>query len=199
MATEETQRYGLPRKEIVMATQRREIPISDELCRFIRLHDGMAAMNRSWLELAPPEKLDWVPSEDAIHRFGDGRTPVTIRNLFIHVAVAENVWIGALAAALENDRMPSPSNEALSRRLAAGDLVAEVARLHAETLSIVRGLTQADLDKKIVAARRRWTGIEFLWGVHTHRAFHLGHLDLYLRMNDRPTPEFFVFHPDIVD
>ena len=182
-----------------MATLQQEIPMPGELDRFIRLHDGMAAMNRRWLDLAPADRLDWVPSDDAIHRFGDGRTPVTIRNLFIHVAVAENVWISALAAASEGDKMPSPSNEVLKNRLAGGNLVAEVDSLHTETLSIVRGLTQADLDKIIVAARRRWVGMEFLWGVHSHRAFHLGHLDLYLHLNDRLTPEFFTFHPDVVD
>ena len=182
-----------------MATQKQDTPISGELERFIRLHDGMAAMNRSWLELAPPDRLDWELSEDAIHRFGDGRTPVTIRNLFIHVAIAENVWISALAAASENETMPAPSNEALRNLLATGDLVAEAAGLQAETLAIVSGLTQAAHDKQIVAARRRWAGIEFLWGIHAHRAFHLGHLDLYLRLNGRPTPEFFVFHPDIID
>ena len=115
------------------------------------------------------------------------------------MAVAENVWISALATASENETMPAPSNEALRNRLATGDLVAEAAGLQAETLAIVRGLTQADHDKQIVAARRRWAGIEFLWGIHAHRAFHLGHLDLYLRLNDRPTPEIFVFHPDIID
>lgn len=182
-----------------MATQKQEIPVTSELDRFIRLHDGMAEMNRSWLELAPPDRLDWVPSEEAIHRFGDGRTPVTIRNLFVHVAVAENVWISALAAASENDAMPTPSNPALSQRLATGDLVAEAAALHAETLSIIRSLGPADLSKQVVAARRRWDGMEFLWGIHAHRAFHLGHLDLYLRLNDRPTPEFFVYHPDVID
>lgn len=182
-----------------MATQRQEIPISDEIDRFIRLHDGMARMNRSLLEMAPPDRLDWVPSKDAIHQFGDGRTPVTIRNLFIHVAVAENVWISALAAASEGDVMPSPSNEALSARLREGDVITEAASLHTETLSIIRSLTQADLDKKIIAARRHWAGIEFLWGVHAHRAFHLGHLDLYLHLNDTPTPEFFVYHPNLVE
>lgn len=181
-----------------MATETQEILNSSEVDRFIRLHDGMAEMNRSWLELAPDDILDWVPSEDAIHRFGDGRTPVTIRNLFIHVAVAENVWINALAAASEDDVMPPPSNEALSRRLASGDLVSEAASLHAETISVIRSLTQADLDKYVVSARRRWAGIEFLWSIHSHRAFHLGHLDLYLRMNGCPTPEFFVFHPDVI-
>lgn len=182
-----------------MAKQKQEVPISGELDRFIRLHDGMAAMNRSWLELAPPDALDWVVSEDAIHRFGDGRTPVTIRNLFIHVAVAENVWISALASASDGDAMPSPSSDALRQRLTNGDLVTEAASLHGETLSIMRGLTQADLDKNVVAARRCWDGMEFLWGVYAHRAFHLGHLDLHLRMNGRPTPEFFVFHPDIIE
>ncbi len=182
-----------------MATQRQEIPISGELDRFVRLHDGMAQMNRAWLELAPAESLDWVPSEDPIHRFGDGRTPMTIRNLFIHVAVSEHVWIGALSAASEGEIMPSPSNRSLSERLATGDLIAEAAALHAQTMSIVHNLSQADLDKHVVAGRRQWAGIEFLWGVHTHRAFHLGHLDHYLRMNDRSTPEFFVYHPDRID
>lgn len=182
-----------------MATLKKAIPATIELDRFIRLHEGMANMNRSWLELAPPDRLDWVISDDAIHRFGDGRTPVTIRNLFIHVAIAEHVWIGAMATASDGDAMPSPSNEALKNRLAGGDLRAEEAGLHAETLAILHGLTQADLDKRVVAARRRWSGMEFLWGVHAHRAFHLGHLDQYLRLNGRPTPEFFVFHPDIID
>ena len=182
-----------------MDTHQQATAISSELDRFIRLHDGMADMNRSWLDLAPADRLDWVLSDDAIHRFGDGKTPFTIRNLFIHVAVAEHVWIGALAAASANDVMPSPSNKDLSRRLAEGDLVAEAAALHTDTLAIIRGLTQADLDKPIVAARRQWSGMEFLWGVHAHRAFHLGHLDIYLRLNDRATPEFFVYHPDIID
>ena len=182
-----------------MAPQRQAIPVSAELDRFIRLHDGMAAMNRDWLDLAPPGSLDWVPSDDPIHRFGDGRTPVSIRNLYIHVAVAENVWIGALAAAAENDAMPSPSNKDLSRRLAEGDLVTETAALHAETMSIVRGLSQADLDKIVIAGKRRWAGLDFLWGIHAHRAFHLGHLDQYLRFNDRATPELFRYHPDLAD
>jgi hypothetical protein len=96
-----------------MATQRQEIPISDEIDRFIRLHDGMARMNRSLLEMAPPDRLDWVPSKDAIHQFGDGRTPVTIRNLFIHVAVAENVWIMAWSSVASRVRA-SPPLETLS-------------------------------------------------------------------------------------
>lgn len=182
-----------------MATNPQEIAISEELDRFIRLHDGMVRMNQSWLELAPADRLDWVPSEDAIHRFGDGRTPVTIRNLFVHVAVAEHVWISALAAASEDASMPPPSNKELSLRLAEGDVVMEAEALHTETNSILRGLTQGDLDKHVIAARRRWSGMDFLWGVHAHRAFHLGHLDLYLRLNDRSTPEFFVFHPDTID
>ena len=180
-----------------MATQRQEIPVSPELDRFIRLHDGMAAMNRDWLGLAPPGSRDWTPSEDPIHRFGDGRTPVTVRNLYIHVAVAENVWIGALADASENDVMPSPSNKELSRRLAEGDLVPEAAALYAETMSIVQSLTQADLDKIVIAGKRRWSGMDFLWGIHAHRAFHLGHLDQYLRLNDQATPELFRYHPDL--
>ena len=182
-----------------MATQRQEIPGSAELDRFIRIHDGMAAMNRDWLALAPPDSLDWTPSEDAIHRFGDGRTPVTIRNLYIHVAVAEHVWISALAAASENDAMPSPSNKELSQRLADGDLVTDAAALYAETLSIVRSLTQADLDKIVIAGKRRWAGMDFLWGIHAHRAFHLGHLDQYLRFNGQATPELFRYHPDLAD
>lgn len=182
-----------------MAAMTQEIQVTGELDRFIKLHDGMAAMNRSWLDLAPADRLDWTPSDDAIHRFGDGRTPVTIRNLFIHVTVAEYVWISALAAASEGDVMPPPSDKALSERLAGGDLLAEADSLHGKTLEVLHGLGQADLNKHVVAARRRWNGMEFLWGVHAHRAFHLGHLDQYLRMNDRATPEFFVFHPDVIE
>ena len=182
-----------------MATQKQDMPISGELERFIRLHDGMAAMNRSWLELAPPDRLDWGTVGRCHPSLRRRPHPVTIRNLFIHVAVAENVWISALAAASENATMPAPFNKALRNGLATGDLVAEAAGLQANTLAIVRGLTQADLYKQIVAARRRWAGIEFLWGIHAHRAFHLGHLDLYLRLNGRPTLEYFVFHPDIID
>ena len=182
-----------------MDTHQQGMTVSGELDRFLHLHEGMTGMNRSWLDLAPPDRLDWEISDDAIHRFGDGTTPVTIRNLFIHVAVAEHIWIGALATPAENDQMPAPSNRELKDRLAKGDLIGEAAALHEETMSIVRGLTQADLDKHVISARRRWTGMEFLWAIHAHRAFHLGHLDLYLRLNDRATPEFFVYHPDVID
>ena len=93
--------------------------------------------------------------------------------------------------------MPSPSNKELSRRLAEGELVTEAAALYAETISIVRSLTQADLDKIVIAGKRRWSGMDFLWGIHAHRAFHLGHLDQYLRLNDQGTPELFRYHPDL--
>ena len=169
--------------------------VSAELERYTLLFDGLFTMTSDWLDRAPSRKLDWVPSDDEIHRFGDGKTSVTLRNLYIHVAVAEHVWFNAVASLPDGSDAPFPSNPTLSNKMRDGDLKAEAELVHRSNMLLVRELGSAQLDKSIIFSKRNWSGIEFLWGIYAHRAFHLGHIDLYLRMNGQTTPEFFVFHP----
>jgi hypothetical protein len=168
-----------------------------EIDRFVLLFDGLFDMTTNWLRSAPTDSLDWAPSDDAIHRFGDGKTAVTLRNLYIHVTISEHVWIGATASMPDGNEMPLPADPALLARLRDGDLEAEATQIHRANMGKVRAMDSTALEKTVFCSQRRWTGIEFLWAVYAHRAFHLGHVDQYLRFKDTPTSEFFSFHRNL--
>jgi hypothetical protein len=61
--------------------------------RFLVLFDRLVGERNLWIERAPPEKLDWLPIDNANLRFGDRISPVTIRNLYVHIVVAEHETI----------------------------------------------------------------------------------------------------------
>jgi hypothetical protein len=31
----------------------------------------------------------------------------------------------------------------------------------------------------------------FLWGIYSHRSYHLGNIDIFMREADEPAPDFF--------
>jgi uncharacterized damage-inducible protein DinB len=56
---------------------------------------------------------------------------------------------------------------------------------------LFRSYTDEQLSKKITWTGREWTIMEFLWAIYSHRSYHLGNMDIYLREADEKAPDFF--------
>lgn len=167
---------------------------STEFDHFLALFDGLVEITDDWIARTPEDKLDWVPVVNKNVRFGDRVSLVTIKSLYIHIAVGEHHWIRSLRDCRDAAILPEPRNPDLSAQLAAGDFVARCASLHGENMKILRGFDAAQLKKRITFAERQWSVMGFLWAVYAHRSYHLGNIDIYLRQSDTAAPDFFRFH-----
>jgi uncharacterized damage-inducible protein DinB len=167
--------------------------MNQELGRFLTLFDQLALYNEAWLEKMPADKLDWAPIENSSMRFGDRVSRITAKGLTIHVAVGERHWVEQIAACAPASVIPVPKNPALEKEISGGDWRAVTRAMHAENMQRMRGYTAAELEKPVVFADRQWTGMGLLWGMYSHRAFHLGNIDIYLRQTDTVAPDYFRF------
>ena len=154
------------------------------------LFDRLFGETSLWIERTPPEKLDRLPVDNANVRFGDRVSRVTIKNLYIHIAVAEYEAIRNLKRCATGERLPLPRNPDLSDALADGDLVAGAVQLHEQNMKTLRGFDDAVLGKTVRFAGDEsvWSVMGFLWGLYAHRAYHLGNIDTYLRQAEVPAP-----------
>ena len=165
----------------------------DEFERYLTLQDCLYNATNRWVAQTPADKLDWAPIDNPNVRFGDRVRVVTIKSLYVHVAVEEYVWLSFLRDCEEGALIPLPARPDLTEQLASGELLAEAARLHAEAEQTLRGFTDEDLAKTVRFAERTWTVMGFLWALYAHRSYHLGNIDIYLRQSDTPAPNFFRF------
>lgn len=169
------------------------IKFHDEFERYLTLQECLYNATNQWLMQTPEDKLDWVPIDNPNVRFGVRVSVVTIRSLYIHVAVEEYVWMRFLKDCEEGAVIPLPDRPELIAQLANGDLVPEARKLHDESVRTLRSYTDQDLQKTVRFADRTWTLMGFLWALYAHRSYHLGNIDIYLRQSDTPAPNFFRF------
>lgn len=165
--------------------------MTQEFQRFLTLFEQMALFCEAWLDRMPPDKLDWVPIENASMKFGDRVSRITVQGLVVHVAVGEDHWVNSIPTVADGAVISIPKNKALEEELMTGDWRENVRRLHRENMARLRAYTQADLERKVVFADHTYTGMGLLWSMHAHRAFHLGNIDIYLRQTDTVAPDFF--------
>ena len=168
--------------------------MKQELERFLALFDGLVVSSNAWMTRTPEKKLDWVPFDNPNMKFGDRISTITMRSVYIHTTVGEHLWSKALGrcedgAALKFDRADV---SALTERLSASkELVADAMKLHADNLATFRSYSDDQLDKKIVWSGREWTVMGFLWAIYSHRAYHLGNIDIFMREADEAAPDYF--------
>lgn len=163
-----------------------------ELNRFLTLFDALFTLTNKWLEAAPEEKLDWVPFDNPHMKFGDRISAISIRSLYVHTIVGECSWSRVLRDCDDGaSLMPVPDNTLTQRLLASSTLASDATALHRENLALFGSYTEEQLRKRIRWTGREWTVMGFLWGIYSHRSYHLGNIDLYLREADAPAPDFF--------
>jgi hypothetical protein len=168
---------------------------TNEFDRFLVLFDRLAEETNVRIERASPDKLDWLPIDNANMRFGDRISRTTIRNLYVRIAVAEHEAIRNLQSCAAAELLPVPRNPDLSEALASGDLIAGATRLHHQNMQTLRDFDAAALEQRVrfAADHSVWSVMGFLWGLYAHRAYHLGNIDLYLRQADAAAPDFYSF------
>lgn len=173
------------------------IQFQNEFERYLSLHRTLYEATALWVATTPDDKLDWAPIDNPNVRFGTRVQVVTIRNLAVHVAIEEYVWLQFLKDCEDEAEVPLPKRLDLTQQLTNGDLATEVAQLHNESEKVLLTMSDQDLAKKIRFADRTWTVMEFLWAMYAHRAYHLGNINIYLRQSDTPAPNFFRFKAEV--
>ncbi|MDA1324721.1 MAG: hypothetical protein O3C34_08240 [Proteobacteria bacterium] len=172
-----------------------------ELDRFLALFDGLFISTNSWMTGTPKEKQDWVPFENPNMKFGDRISTITIRSVYIHTIVGEHSWARVLkdcedGAVLKHDR---ERIVALTETLASSDdLLADAMKLHTDNMTLFRGYSDDQLEKKIKWSGREWTVMGFLWAIYSHRSYHLGNIDIFMRESDEAAPDFFSNFRDVM-
>ena len=168
-----------------------------EFDRFVRLFDNLVAESVLWIESAPSERLEWTPPTDNGIHFGSRLRHATIKTLFVHMAVAERFWVERLKDCADGDPLPLPRDMNRFHAALDGDFVDNTKKLHAETLDLLAAVPAEQLAKRITFAGdgTRWSVMGFFWGIWGHRAYHLGNLDMLVRMIAGNAPDFFSF-PD---
>jgi len=169
-----------------------------ELDRFRVLFDRLVTVTNDWISQTPPDRLEWVPVDNQNVRFGDRVSLVTIKSLYVHVAVGEHHWMRNLKQCREGATIPLPKNPELTAQLMRGDFVGEAMKLHQGNMRILDTFTEDDLRKSIHFSDCTWSTMGFLWAIYAHRAYHLGNIDIYLRQSDTKAPDFFHFHPTMM-
>ncbi len=167
--------------------------MSEEFTRFLHMFDQMVLFCEGWLDRMRPEQLDWAPIENSSMKFGDRVSRITVKGLVIHLAAGEAHWVQQLKACPAGATVSVPRNTALEKQMASGDFRATAMAMHRSHMEQLRSYTEEDLRKEIVFADRSWTVMGFLWAMYSHRAFHLGNIDIYLRQSDLVAPDYFRF------
>lgn len=175
--------------------------LSQEHDRFVALFDGLFISTNSWMTGTPKAKQDWVPFDNPNMKFGDRISTITIRSVYIHTLVGEHFWARTLkdcedGAVLKHDR---DRVVALTEKLTGSDdLIGDAMALHEENIRLFRSYSADQLEKKIKWSGREWTVMGFLWAIYSHRSYHLGNIDIFMREADEAAPDFFSNFQDVM-
>ncbi len=172
-----------------------DTPLGGELNRFLVLFDKLVREGTQWIEKTPEKSLDWTPPSDSGIHFGTRLRHASIKALFVHMAIADNVWSKSLRDCAPGDTVPLPRDMNFFHATMDGNFVKNTQALHDETMDVMKGLTPETLGKQIVFAgdKSTWTAMGFLWGIWGHRSYHLGNLDMLVRIQVGDAPDFFSF------
>jgi uncharacterized damage-inducible protein DinB len=167
--------------------------MTQEFERFLHLFDQIVLFSEGWLDRMRVEQLDWAPIEGPSIKFGDRVSRITVKGLVIHLIVGEAHWVEQLKTCAPGATIATPKNPGLEREIAEGDFRAAALALHRAHMAALRAYSDDDLRKEIVFSERRWSVMGFLWAMYSHRAFHLGNIDIYLRQSGIVAPDYFRF------
>lgn len=161
--------------------------------RFVKLFNRLAGSMIQMVEAMPADKREAVPIESPSVRFGDRVSRVTAKDLFIHTVVAERCWARDLANCDDGATVALPRDAALTQELSSGDYLTKAKSIHSENVAAFSRLGENQLAKTVSFNGSGWTVMGLLWGIYSHRAFHLGNIDIYVRQFGTEPVDFFNF------
>ncbi|MDP4594258.1 MAG: hypothetical protein NWT00_06795 [Beijerinckiaceae bacterium] len=162
--------------------------------RFLSLFDALTEANNAWMNGMPKDKWNWVPFDNPNMKFGDRISTITIKSVFIHTIVGEVQWASLLPSVAEGGEMkmdPSKIKPLTQQLDEATDLIDASMQLHAQNMDAFGSIGAEQLAKNIRWTGRDWTVMGFLWGIYSHRSYHLGNIDIFMREANEPAPDFF--------
>ena len=165
-----------------------------ELNRFLNLFDALMEANTAWMTVTPREKWEWTPFDNPNMKFGDRISTIHIRSVYVHTIVGETNWASLLPHVEDGADMVFDMSriKGLTAQLdASEDLIADAMKLHRSNMGAFAALSDAQLAKNLRWMGREWTVMGFLWGIYSHRSYHLGNIDILMREADEDAPDFF--------
>ncbi len=159
--------------------------------RFLSLFRQEVLHTFDYLRAIDESQWQGVPADSSVLFLGERVQKITIASLARHLASAESQWIRALPGLPEGAPLPMPQPDpALAAVKTVPSFLALYEERHRQNMEHLRALTPRDLEKALVFAGRHYTGMGFLWSILGHHAYHLGQIDLLMRQQEVPAPEY---------
>ena len=172
--------------------------MKSEFERFQIMFNDLFWFTDRCLDRIPPDKLDWVPELGERVQYGDRVLIASIRNLYIHIISSEYDWVRKVRDCDDDTQIPPGGDRDLAKRMSEGDFRAMSQDAHNSNMEIVKGYTDEILEKSVRYEGWMCSGMGLLWGMYSHRAYHLGNIDLYMRQGDMNAPDFFTMEPTMM-
>jgi len=165
--------------------------MSSELNRVLELYGNVARATNEWVAAAPADLLDWIPDDGPGSEFIDGRGRLSIRTLYVHLVMGDHVQAPQLSSCKAGATITFSDPALTERLMASKDLVGDAMKLHEEDMAQFRAITEEQMEKTVYRGRKEWTVASYLWSIYSHRAFHVGNMDIYLRASRIAPPAYY--------
>jgi len=162
-----------------------------EFERFKSIFAQQAIHTLDYLTLLKPGQWQSIPHDSDALYLGARVNKITISALVKHLIIAEQQWIRAVKTLPAGSTIPIPGNTAVLDKVKDGkDLSDAYRKAHEENDQLLSDLSLNNLDKELIFAGRRYTGMGILWAMFSHHAYHLGQIDLVMRQLNILAPEY---------
>ena len=145
---------------------------------FLEYYEKVRARTLRVVACIPPERFDWTYREGKF----------TFADLLRHLGAIERYMFA------ENARLRPSRYPGHGRELADGpeEVLAFLARMHAESMEIFAGLSDADLEERCMTPGGAEMAVwKWLRAMVEHEVHHRGQLYLYLSILELPTPPLY--------
>jgi uncharacterized damage-inducible protein DinB len=167
------------------------VQATSEIERFLELYGALARVTHDWIAAAPDDVLEWVPVDGEGSLFIDGRGRMSILGQYIHISVGDHVQAPQLATCEDGAALNAFDKDIAARLRASPDLIDDARAMHDEDMTHFAAITETQMEKHIFRGEHQWRLVDYLWSIYSHRAFHVGNMDIYLRAAGVTPPAFY--------
>jgi uncharacterized damage-inducible protein DinB len=162
-----------------------------EIERFLELYGALARVTHDWISAAPDDVLEWVPVDGEDSLFIDGRGRMSIVGQYIHIIVGDHVQAPQLATCDDGAVVNAFDTDIAAKLRASANLIDDARAMHDEDMTHFAAIGEAQMEKHILRGEHQWRLADYLWSIYSHRAFHVGNMDIYLRAAGVAPPAFY--------
>jgi uncharacterized damage-inducible protein DinB len=162
-----------------------------EIERFLKLYGALARATHDWIAAAPDDVLEWVPVDSEDSLFIDGRGRMSILGQYIHIIVGDHVQAPQLANCDDGAALNAFDKDIAGRLRASPTLIHDAKAMHDEDMKHFASISEAQLEKHVLRGEHQWRLADYLWSIYSHRAFHVGNMDIYLRATGITPPAYY--------